>query len=155
MSQNLKHKILTQEETPKYSFRKYSFGLASALIGLTAFSGGGLKGTIAKADTVSNSAVANQKDIDAKQNNKQATLDISYSYEQKQTQDSNKSVAENKNDNQVNIDQKQAANVQAKNDSQVSHNENNESKEPAVTVKKQATAQQTNSNTVKEAQESK
>ena len=40
ISQNLKHKILTQEETPKYSFRKYSFGLASALIGLTAFSGG-------------------------------------------------------------------------------------------------------------------
>ena len=155
MSQNLKHKILTQEETPKYSFRKYSFGLASALIGLTAFSGG-VKGTIAKADTVSNSAVADQKDTDAKQNNKQATLGISYSDDQKQTQDSNKSVAENNNDNQVNTDQKQAANVQAKNDSQVSsHNESNESKEPAVTVNKQATAQQTNSNTVKEEQESK
>ena len=154
MSQNLKHKILTQEETPKYSFRKYSFGLASALIGLTAFSGG-LKGTIAKADTVSNSAVADQKDIDAKQNNKQATLDISYSDEQKQAQDSNKSVAENKNDNQVSTDQKQAANVQAKNDSQVSHNENNESKESTVTTKKQTTAQQANSNTVKEKQESK
>ena len=131
ISQNLKHKILTQEETPKYSFRKYSFGLASALIGLTAFSGG-LKGTIAKADTVSNSAVADQKDIDAKQNNKQATLDISYS-----------------------DDQKQAANVQAKNGSQASHNENNEGKEPAVTVNKQAAAQQTNSNTVKEEQEGK
>ena len=154
MSQNLKHKILTQEETPKYSFRKYSFGLASALIGLTAFSGG-LKGTIAKADTVSNSAVADQKDIDAKQNNKQATLDISYSDNQKQAQDSNKGAAENKNDNQVNTDQKQAANVQAKNGSQVSHNENNESKEPAVTAKKQTTAQQANSNTVKEEQESK
>ena len=154
MSQNLKHKILTQEETPKYSFRKYSFGLASALIGLTAFSGG-VKGTIAKADTVSNSAVADQKDIDAKQNNKQATLDISYSDDQKQAQDSNKSVAENKNDNQVSTEQKQVANVQAKNDSQVSHNENNESKEPAVTVKKQATAQRTNSNPVKEEQESK
>lgn len=154
MSQNLKHKILTQEETPKYSFRKYSFGLASALIGLTAFSGG-LKGTIAKADTVSNSAVADQKDIDAKQNNKQATLDISYSDDQKQAQDSNKSVAESKNDNQVNTDQKQAANVQTKNGSQVSHNENNEGKEPAVTVNKQAAAQQTNSNTDKEEQESK
>ena len=40
MSQNLKHKILTQEVSRNYSFRKYIFGLASALIGLTAFSGG-------------------------------------------------------------------------------------------------------------------